>query len=52
MGIEYFEGAGLLKERIQEKEEWLGFCYLKSENIEVGGRKLEAEFGKRTVDWL
>jgi len=25
------------------KEEWLGFCYLKSENIEVGGRELKRQ---------
>jgi hypothetical protein len=34
------------------KEEWLGFCYLKSENIEVGKGSLQTKFSKRTVDWL
>jgi hypothetical protein len=31
------------------KEEWLGFCYLKSENIEVGRGGLAAKF---TREWL
>lgn len=31
------------------KEEWLGFCYLKSENIEVGRRGLAAKLSKEQL---